>query len=163
MAPNLTGEAPAGRWLRWTILAVLGALLFAMGQFDDAIYAGLTRGWLALTGRAGGQAASAAPDVSQHLWAVALAYRLLYYGLNVAALHVLLRGRGTRQIALGYGALLVVCLGLLLGGHAARLPWVAGQVHNLLGIVCSPLALMLIYGSAALARQPAARSGFRKR
>ena len=73
---------------------------------------------------------------------------------------MLLRGRGTRQIALAYGAALGACLLLLLGGHAAHLPWVAEQIHALMGIICSPLALMLIYGSAALAQRPPARPGF---
>ncbi|MFD1469913.1 XrtX-associated membrane protein [Hymenobacter caeli] len=158
MSPGTSRKAVApapqrARWPRWLALLGLAGLLFLMGECDEAIYAGLARGWhgaLAVVGRADWAAAGSTPGLSQHGWPVAMSYRLLYFGLNVLTLHVLLRGRGTRAITAGYGAALVLCLALVLGGYAAHLPWLASQGHLLLGIVCSPLALMLIYGSAAL-------------
>lgn len=165
MNPNPSREAgrpakPRARWPRWAALAGLGLLLFLIGQFDDSVYAGLTRGWravLAAVGQPEWAVASRAPDISVHSWPVALSYRLLYCGLTVLTLHVLLQGRGTRWIVLGFGAVLAACLLLLLAGHVARLPWLTQQVHSLLNTVCSLQALMVIYGSAALSRRSPAR------
>ena len=166
MSPNPSCEAvlpakPLARWYRRAALVGLGLLLFLMGQFDDSIYAGLTRGWravLSLVGRPEWATTSSTPGISVHSWPVATSYRLLYFGLTILTLHVLLHGRATRWIAIGYGALLAACLLLLLGGHIARLPWLTEHVHSLLNTVCSLQALMVIYASAALGLRPAGRS-----
>ncbi len=139
----------------------LGLALFGMGQFDEGVFALLTRAWQdVLSGLGPAQAQWVEPSgLSTHGVLVGLSYRLLYILLSIALLHVLLRGRHTRAIALGYGLAFGLSLVLLLLGQRAGLPLVSVQGHRLLDLLSSPLALVLLYGLILLRRPLAAASG----
>ncbi len=150
-----TPARPPSPWPRRGALVGLGLLLFGLGECDEAIYAGLARGWraaLALAGRPDWAAATV--GISMYSWPVTLSYRLLCAGLNLVALHVLLRGREARWAGRGYVAVLAACLALLLAGHAAGLPWASQQGRLLLGTACSPVVLLVAYAAARLGPRP---------
>jgi hypothetical protein len=136
-----------GSWQRRAVLVGLGLLLFAFGQFQNAVFAGLTYMWDAMLNSMG-QAESSLPQqgaLSTHALPVGICYRLLYCGLSTLLLHVLLRGRSTQLAAAGYAAVLVMSLLLLLLGHRMSLPLASKHGHWLLDLVCSPLPLLLAY------------------
>jgi hypothetical protein len=131
-------------------LGGLALLLFGLGQFDEAVFAGLSAGWQGLLPRVGG----VVPGLSTHAWPVALSYRLLYVGGSVGFLHVALHGRGTKWLTGSYAAALTLSVLLLLVGQRTGLAVVSAQGHRLLDLVCSPLALLLGYVLFTLGHRP---------
>ncbi|SDY68404.1 XrtX-associated membrane protein [Hymenobacter psychrophilus] len=168
MVSQKSGDRPApvgpprrspGRLL---VAGALGLGLFALGQFDAWVFAGLTSGWQAVLGGLSptAQRLGQPSGLSTHGVLVGLSYRLLYIGVSLGLLQVLLRGRHSRALALGYGLALALSVGLLLLGQRAGWTWATGQGHRLLDLVSSPLALLLLYGLVLLGRgQPASKAG----
>ncbi|MEJ7665229.1 MAG: hypothetical protein WKG07_39740 [Hymenobacter sp.] len=101
----------------------LGLGLFALGQFDETVFAALTRGWQAVLGSLGSAAQPLVQPsgLSTHGVVVGLTYRLLYVLVSIVLLHVLLRGRHTRALVLGYAVAFVLSLALLLFGQRDRI------------------------------------------
>ena len=162
-----TGRAAAPRpdWWRLPAALGLGLVLFGLGQFDEVVFAGLTRGWQAGLVQLGpaAQRLMQPSGLSTHGVLVGLSYRLLYVLVSLLLLQVLLRGRHTRASALAYALAFGLSLGLLLLGQRAGLAGAAVQGHRLLDLLSSPLALLLLYGLALLrrAQPPAAGAGSR--
>ncbi|WP_236943119.1 hypothetical protein [Hymenobacter sp. PAMC 26628] len=123
-------------------------MLVLLGQFQEEVFTVLTRAWWAA-------GAPGAPGLSQHGLPASVTYHLLYAGASAGALHVLLRGRGTRWVVGGFSAALVAGLGLLAWGHAAHWPVATEQGHLLISAASSPLALLAGYALALLG-QPVA-------
>ncbi|TPG66769.1 hypothetical protein EAH73_08205 [Hymenobacter nivis] len=132
--------------------------MVVLGQFQEEVFAVLTRLWRApgalLVGGPGAPTAGAA-GLSQHSLPASVTYHLLYAGASAGALHVLLRGRGTRWVVAGFGVALVLGVGLLAAGRAGHWPGATEQGHRLLGLASSPLALLAGYALALLG-QPGA-------
>lgn len=153
---NQPATVTANRLGPWRLLAALGLGLglFALGQFDETVFAALTRGWQAVLGSLGptAQPLVQPSGLSTHGVVVGLTYRLLYVLVSIMLLHVLLRGRHTRALVLGYAGAFVLSLALLLFGQ--RTGWVGATVqgHRLLDVLSSPLALLLFYGLGVLYR-----------
>jgi len=147
MNPLETHPQAPSNMPRLMLLGVLGLLLFALGQFQESVFALLMRLWqqmLHLSGQAAG--GTMAPNgLSKHGLPVGITYRLLYCGLSVLILHVLLRGRRTWWIAGGYGVALTVGMVLLLVGKLAGWPLALSKGYYVLGLVCSPLPLLVGY------------------
>lgn len=137
---------------RLVVALALGLALFGLGQFDEPVFGVLSRGWQAVVGGIGpaAQWLVQPSGLSTHGLVVGLTYRLLYMGVSITLLHVLLRGRHTHAIVLGYALALGLILGLLLLGQ--RADWAAVQGHRLLNLISSPLALLLLYGLVLLRR-----------
>jgi hypothetical protein len=138
-------------------LVALGLALFGLGQFDEAIFAGLSAGWQGLVASVGGTPSGVVPGLSTHALPVALSYRLLYTGVSIGFLHVALHGRGTKWLAISYAVALTLSMGLLLLGQLASLPLASAQAHRLLDVVCSPLALLCGYALFTLGHRPLPR------
>jgi len=132
---------------RRVLLGGLGLLLFALGQFEESVFAFLVYLWqrvLPLTGPV--SKGALAPDgLSTHGLPVGITYRLLYCGLSVLVLYVLLRGRHTWWVVGSYGIALTVSMVLLLVGQQAGWALASLQGHQLLDLVCSPLPLLAGY------------------
>ena len=164
-APVGRAVVPRSDWWRLPVALGLGLVLFGLGQFDEFVFAGLTRGWQAGLAQLGpaAQRLMQPSGLSTHGVAVGLSYRLLYVLVSLLLLHVLLRGHHTRASALAYALAFGLSLGLLLLGQRAGLAGAAVQGHRLLDLLSSPLALLLLYGLALLrwARPPAATMGSR--
>ncbi|RIY13473.1 hypothetical protein D0T11_02220 [Hymenobacter rubripertinctus] len=138
------------------LLVSLALFLFCLGQFQELAFAGLTTGWQAVQHAFGVSAAGpASGSLSTHGLVVGLAYRLLYVLLSILLLHLVLRGQGTRFVALGYAGGLGLSVGLLLLGQRAGLPLATEQGHRLLDLLSSPLAWVLFYGLLRLRRSAA--------
>jgi hypothetical protein len=135
-------------------LVALGLALFGLGQFDEAIFAGLSAGWRGLVMSVGGTHQGVVPGLSTHALPVALSYRLLYTGVSVGFLHVALHGRSTKWLAGSYAVALTLSMGLLLVGQLSSLPQASAQAHRLLDVVCSPLALLCGYALFTLGHRP---------
>lgn len=149
MAPNSSAR-PRPAWGRRLLVAALIALLLGLGLFEETIFAALGRLWHP------GEGAVAVPGIATHGLPVAASYRLLYAGLNVALLHLLLRGRCTKAAAAGYAAGYATGAALLLLGQRAGWPLAAVTGHRVLDVLSSPLPVLFAYPWAALAgRQPA--------
>lgn len=133
----------------------LVVVLAGLGLFEEAVFAALGQLWY--PGSAAGPAA--VPGLTTHGLPVASSYRLLYAGLNVALLHVLLRGRYTRAAGLGYAAGYAVSVGLLLLGRQAGLPAAAVTAHRLLDLLSSPLPVLFAYPLAMVSRSGLVRPG----
>jgi len=147
MKADTLAESAAQKWPRRALLLGLGLLLFALGQFQDAVFAGLTYAWHFLpngTGPADGSQTQP-PGLSTHGLPIGISYRLLCCGLSTLILHVLLRGRATRLVAAGYTLALLASLLLLLLGQRMSLPLASEQGHRLLDLICSPLPMLLAY------------------
>jgi hypothetical protein len=129
------------KWPRRWLLLGLGLLLFALGQFQDTIFAGLTHIWQLVPGGT----RSTDQGLSTHGLPVGVSYRVLYCSLSTLILHVLLRGRVTSLVSIGYVLSLLVSLALLLAGRYMSLPLANEQGHRLLDLVCSPLPMLLAY------------------
>ncbi|WP_239691926.1 XrtX-associated membrane protein [Hymenobacter coccineus] len=125
-------------------MSVLVALLLGLGLFEEEVFAALGHLWHP------GGAPVAVPGLTTHGWAVAISYRLLYAVLNVALLHLLLRGRYTVAAVLGYAAGYVAGAGLLWLGQRASLPFAALTGHRVLDVLSSPLPVMFAYPLALL-------------
>ncbi|MFD1469530.1 XrtX-associated membrane protein [Hymenobacter caeli] len=154
-SPPGPGPGPAGG--RRLLVAGLIALLLGLGLFDEAVFAALGRLW-----HPGGGAAAAVPGLTTHGWPVAISYRLLYAGLNVALLHLLLGGRYTKAAALGFAGGYAAGAGLLWLGQRAGLPVAALTGHRVLDVLSSPLPVMFAYPLALLAGPRAAPPGTEK-
>jgi hypothetical protein len=134
-------------WPRRGLLLGLGLLLFALGQFEEAVFAGLTHVWqlvpdaLSPADWRQGQPSG----LSTHGLPVGISYRLLYCGLSVLVLHVLLRGRTTRLVAMSYASALLLSWLLLLLGQRMSSILASEQGHRLLDLLCSPLPMLLAY------------------
>jgi hypothetical protein len=139
------------------VLVALGLALFGLGQFDEAIFAGLSAGWRGLVASVGGTPSAVVPGLSTHALPVALSYRLLYTGVSIGFLHVALHGRGAKWLAISYAVALTLSMGLLSLGQLASLPLASAQAHRLLDIVCSPLALLCGYALFTLGHRPLPR------
>lgn len=135
------------------LVAVLVALLLGLGLFEAEVFAALGRLWHP------GGAPVAVPGITTHGWAVAISYRLLYAGLNVALLHLLLRGRCTAAALAGYAAGYAAGAGLLWLGQRAGGPVASVTGHRLLDVLSSPLPVMFAYPLALLAGSRAAAPG----
>ncbi len=147
---------PARSWAHWLALVFFAVVLVVLGQFQEEVFAVLTRAWRvpgALVGVAGPVAG--APGLSQHSLPASVTYHLLYAGASAGALHVLLRGRGTRWVVGGFVVALVLGVGLLASGRAGHWPVATEQGHLLIGAASSPLALLAGYALALLG-QPVA-------
>ncbi|RIY12422.1 hypothetical protein D0T11_05270 [Hymenobacter rubripertinctus] len=136
------------------VALALGLTLFGLGQFDEPVFAVLTRTWQAVLGGLGpvAQKLVQPSGLSTHGVVVGLSYRLLYMLVSIGLLHVLLRGRHTRAIGLGYGLAFSLSLALLLLGQQAGWPLASVQGHRLMDLISSPLALLLLYGLVLLRR-----------
>ena len=145
MAPGTPAAAPPA-WPRRLLVAALAAALLGLGLFEETVFAALGHLW-----HPGGGAPAAVPGLTTHGWPVALSYRLLYAGLNVALLHLLLRGRGTKAAALGYAAGYAAGAGLLWLGQRAGLPIASLTGHRVLDVLSSPLPVLFAYPLALLA------------
>ncbi len=149
MAP----ASPAGpRWGRRLLVAALAALLLGLGFFEEAVFAALGRLW-----HSGGGAPGAVPGLTTHGLPAAASYRLLYAALNVALLHLLLRGRYTRAAVVAYAAGYAASAGLLVLGQRAGLPVAALTAHRVLDVLSSPLPVVFAYPLAVLAWPRAAK------
>jgi hypothetical protein len=126
-------------------------VLVLLGQFQEVVFAGLARAEQALG------LPAAAGGLSQHSLPSSLVYHLLYAGASIGALHLLLRGRGTWRVALGFGAALLLGAGLVVASRLGAGPAVATQGHALLDFASSPLALLAGYALATFGRPGAAR------
>ncbi|NML65406.1 hypothetical protein HHL22_09340 [Hymenobacter sp. RP-2-7] len=142
---------PLSSWPRWLGLAFFGAVLVLLGQFQELVFATLAR-----VGQALGQPAAlgSTGGLSQHSLLSSVAYHLLYAGASIGALHLLLRGRGTRRVAAGFAAALLAGTGLVAAGRLAAWPALATQGHLLLDFASSPLALLAGYALASFGRPP---------
>ena len=149
--------ASSAGWLaaggRYGLVAVLVGALAGLGLFEEAVFAALGQLWHP------GRAAAAVPGLTTHGLPVAVSYRLLYAMLNVALLHVLLRGRYTATAGLGYAAGYAVSVGLLLLGRQAGLPAAATTAHRLLDLLSSPLPVLFAYPLALVSQSRRVRSG----
>ncbi|WP_019946927.1 XrtX-associated membrane protein [Hymenobacter aerophilus] len=136
------------------VALALGLVLFGLGQFDEPVFTVLTRGWQAVVGGLGptAQRLVQPSGLSTHGVIVGLTYRLLYMLVSIALLHVLLRGRHTRAIVLGYALAFGLSLALLLLGQRGGVEWAAVQGHRLMDLISAPLALLLLYGLVLLRR-----------
>ena len=147
MKADTLAESTKQKWLRRGLLLGLGLLLFALGQFQEAVFSSLTHAWqlvpdaLGSAGWLQGQPSS----LSTHGLPVGISYRLLYCGLSALILHMLLRGHATRLVTAGYAAALLLSLLLLLLGQRMSLPLASEQGHRLLDLICSPLPMLLPY------------------
>jgi hypothetical protein len=141
MKADTLAESTTQKWPRRWLLLGLGLLLFALGQFQDTIFAALTHIWQLVPGgmRSVGQ------GLSTHSLPVGISYRVLYCSLCTLILHVLLRGRATPLVSIGYVLSLLVSLLLLFAGRYMNLPLANEQGHWLLDLVCSPLPMLLAY------------------
>jgi hypothetical protein len=138
---DMLASCIAQKWPRRGLLLGLGLLLFALGQFQDAVFAGLMYAWQLVPGGT----KSAGQGLSTHGLPVGISYRLLYCGLSTLTLHILLHGRATRLVAAGYALTLLASMLLLLLGQRMTLPLASEQGHRLLDLICSPLPLLLVY------------------
>ena len=142
-----------GLWLRRLVIVGLALFLFCLGQFQELVFTGLTTGWQAVQQALGLSAAGpTGGSLSTHGLVVGLTYRLLYVLLSILLLHLLIRGRGTRFVVVGYVVGLGLSMGLLLLGQRAGLPLATEQGHRLLDLLSSPLAWVLFYGLLRLRR-----------
>lgn len=139
---------------RRLLVAALVAALLGLGLFEATAFAALGRLW-----HPGGGAPAAVPGLTTHGWSVAISYRLLYAVLNVALLHLLLRGRYTVAAVLGYAAGYAAGAGLLWLGQRAGWPVAALTGHRVLDVLSSPLPVMFAYPLALLAGPRAAVPG----
>lgn len=137
MAPSSPAR-PA--WGRRLLVAVLIIVLLGLGLFEEAVFAALARLWYP-----GGVAPRAVAGITTHGLPVAISYRLLYALLNVALLHLLLRGRYTKAAIIGYATGYVASAGLLLLGQRAGWPVAAITGHRVLDVLSSPLPVMFAY------------------
>lgn len=154
MSPT-SPDRPAAVWSHRLLVAVLVVALAGLGLFEEAVFAALGHLW-----HPGSAAASAAlPGLTTHGLPVAISYRLLYAVLNVALLHVLLRGRYTTTAGLSYAAGYAVSVGLLLLGRQAGLPAAATTAHRLLDLLSSPLPVLFAYPLAMVSRSWRVRPG----
>lgn len=153
MRPPREARPPARPWAHWLALAFFGVVLVFLGQFQEAIFEVLTRGWNAVGALVGWAGLTTAPG--QRSMPASATYHLAYTGATAAALHLLLRGRGTPWVLGGFGVALAVGLGLLAWGHAAHWPGATEQGHLFVSVASSPLALLAGY-ALALVGQPAA-------
>ncbi len=151
MAPASPSPRPA--WGRRLLVAALIVLLLGLGLFEDEVFATLGRLWHP------GRAPVAVPGLTIHGLPVAVSYRLLYAALNVALLHLLLRGRATKAAVAGYAVGYAASAGLLLLGQRAGLPVATATAHRLLDVLSSPLPIMFAYPLAILARPNPAQPG----
>lgn len=159
MSPLHKAQPPARPWTHWLALVFFGVVLVLLGQFQEEVFVVLVRAWRAagaLVGWAG--PAAGPPGLSQHSLPASVTYHLLYAGASTGALHVLLRGRGTRWIVGGFAAALATGLGLLACGHTAHWPVATEQGHLLISAASSPLALLAGYALALLDQPVAAAS-----
>ncbi len=154
-ATAATGRLGPGRLLA---ALALGLALFALGQFDESVFTALTHGWQVVLGGLGpvAQRLVQPSGLSTHGVLVGLTYRLIYIVVSLVLLHVLLRGRHLRAIALGYALLFALSLVLLLLGQRAGWAFATVQGHRLMDLLSSPLGLLLLYGLALLRRSGAA-------
>jgi len=150
MSPPSDPRRQPSPWVRWVGLGFFGGLLVLLGQFQEPVFA-----WLARVGRVLPATPGPAGGLSQHSLGSSVIYHLLYAGASIGALHLLLRGRGTRRVALGFGAALLVGTGLVAAGRLAGGPALAMQGHLLLDFASSPLALLAGYALASFG-QPVA-------
>ena len=139
--PNSTARP---LWPRRLLVAALVALLLGLGLLEDKVFAALSRLWHP------GGAEVAMPGITTHGLPVAISYRLLYAVLNVALLHLLLRGRYTKAAVLTYAAGYVAGAGLLWLGQRMGLPIAALTGHRVLDVLSSPLPVMFAYPLALL-------------
>lgn len=156
MPPPRKPRPPARPWTHWLALAFFAVVLVVLGQFQEEVFAVLTHLWRAPGALVGGAVPTpGAPGLSQHSLPASVTYHLLYAGASAGALHVLLRGRGTRWVVGGFGVALVLGVGLLAAGRAGHWPTATEQGHLLIGAASSPLALLAGYALALLG-QPGA-------
>ena len=141
-------------WGRRLLVAGLVGLLAGLGLFEEAVFAALGHLWH--PGRP--IAAVALPGLTTHGLPVAISYRLLYAVLNVALLHLLLRGRYTKGALASYAAGYVASVLLLLGQRAGW-PAATTTAHRLLDLLSSPLPVLFAYPFAMLSQPGQARSG----
>lgn len=142
----LAASAPS-QTPRRVLLGGLGLLLFAYGQFEQAVFAALGQLWQGV-GPLAGPGAGATGELnglSTHGLPVGITYRLLYCGLSGLMLHVLLRGRRTWWVVGGYAVALSGSMVLLVLGQQAGWPVARAQGHQVLDLVCSPLPLVAGY------------------
>lgn len=125
-------------------MAALVALLFGLGLLEDKVFTALGHLWHP------GGAQAAVPGITTHGLPVAISYRLLYAVLNVALLHLLLRGRYTKAAVLAYAAGYVTGASLLWLGQRVGLPIAALTGHRVLDVLSSPLPVMFAYPLALL-------------
>lgn len=142
--------------LRYLAVGGLGVVLLLFGQFDEWLFAELTRVWHSVFTLFGYTSPPPVQHLSTHSLPVAISYRLLYAGCSVLLLHVLLRGQATRWLIGGYLAILLVSFLLLLVGRATGLAFATWQAHWLLDLLSSPLAVLLVYVLATLRSQSTA-------
>lgn len=147
------------RWERRCLLAGLAILLLLLGQFEEVVFAKLTQLWQVILNGLAFPASQSVSQLSTHTLPVAVSYRLLYASISVLALHLLLRGRGTFLIANSYIIALVVSFLLLLLGQRAAFPFATQQAHQLIDLVCSPLAIAFVYTLATLSKRPPTLAG----
>jgi hypothetical protein len=153
MPPPRKLRPPARSWAHWLALVFFAVVLVVLGQFQEEVFAVLTRLWGPFVGAP--VPTPGAPGLSQHSLPASVTYHLLYAGASAGALHVLLRGRGTRWVVGGFGVALVLGVGLLAGGRAGHWPVATEQGHLLISAASSPLALLAGY-ALALLDQPVA-------
>lgn len=146
MGPG-SAARPRPAWGRRLLVAALVALLAGMGLFEDDIFAALGRLW-----HPGRAAFVAVPGLTTHGLPVAISYRLLYAVLNVALLHLLLRGRYTVAAVLGFAGGYVAGAGLLWLGQRAGLPAASVTGHRVLDVLSSPLPILFIYPLSIVSR-----------
>jgi len=153
MSPTSIARPPAiGRRL---LVAALVIGLASPGLFEEEIFAALGQLW-----HPGSDAASAAvPGFTTHGLPVAMSYRLLYAGLNVALLHLLLHGRYTKAALMSYATGFVASAGLLLLGQVTGLPAAAITAHWLLDLLSSPLPVLFAYPLAIITQALPAKPG----
>ncbi|MGI4887398.1 MAG: XrtX-associated membrane protein [Janthinobacterium lividum] len=156
MHPPREARPPARPWAHWLALAFFGAVLVLLGQFQEAIFVELTRGWNAVGALVGWAGLITAPGLRS--MPASATYHLAYTAATAAALHLLLRGRGTPWVLGGFGAVLAAGLGLLAWGHAAHWPGATERGHLLISVVSSPLALLAGYALALLGQPVGAPS-----
>ncbi|GAA4382358.1 XrtX-associated membrane protein [Hymenobacter koreensis] len=138
--------------LRWLLIASIVLLLFLMGQYDERVFALLTRGWLAVFQALGldGVLQRVQQGISGQVTGRSLpavvSYSLVYTSACLLLLWLVLRTPARLRMALLlYGLVFCACLVLLLGGKlAGDVQWSYRLGRRLIDFIVSPLPVLVL-------------------
>lgn len=150
MAEFLLSSRP-GRATRWLLAALLVALLFCLGTYDEVVFAWLTKACrhtlhaLGLDAWAGRIQQGTSGQVTTRSLPAMLLYGLGYTGICLAILALLLPPPA-RRTALGLYTLVFALSALLLAGGklAGDVAWAYQLGRRLIDFIVSPLPLIVL-------------------